>query len=245
MDINIALCDDDISFIQEMDTLLQPYIFNNENRIHFDTYHKAEDLINAIASEHKYNILLLDVEITDYNGIELAKIITQYQEAEPYIVFISNYPEYMLDSFSVHPYQYLQKPIDKTMLYTTIDEITEKEKKRHLYITLLETENNKQIPVDIMEILSIETDNAKLQTLNFHLSNRTITTKGIISDWATKLKDYPFIICYKGILVNVYYIHFIENKKIVLRNGKQLPISRKYMNQIKTEMANVIHTYLI
>lgn len=245
MNINIALCDDDISFIQEMDTLLQPYIFNSENKIHLDKYYKAEDLINALASGYEYNIFLLDVEIADYNGIDVAKIIAKYNENEPYIIFISNYPEYMQDSFSVHPYQYLQKPIEKTILYTVLDELAEKEKKRRLYITILKTESSEQVPVDIMEILFIETINAKLQKLKFHFFNRTIIAKGTISDWTTKLNDYPFLICYKGILVNVYHIHFIKDNKIVLRNGEELPISRKYMNQIKNEMVNVINTYII
>lgn len=245
MDINFALCDDDISFIQEMDTLLQPYIFNSKNTIHLDKYYKAEDLINSLAFGHKYNILLLDVEIADYNGIEVAKNITRYYETEPYIIFISNYPEYMQDSFSVHPYQYLQKPIEKTKLYTVLDEIAEKEKKRHVYITILQTENSEQVPIDIMEILFIETINAKSHKLKFHFFNRAIVVKGTISDWTAKLNDYPFLICYKGILVNVYHIHFIKDNKIVLKNGEKLPISRKYLNHIKNEMVNVINTYII
>jgi two-component response regulator len=245
MNINIALCDDDVSFIQEMDTMFLPYIFNSKNEIHLDKYSKVTDLFNALASGTEYNIFFLDVEIADYNGIDVAKKITKNKKTESYFIFISNYPEYMQDSFSVHPYQYFEKPIKKEKLYTVLDEIAEKEKKRHLSITVLETESSEQVPVDVMEILFIETTNARLQKLRFHLINRVVTVKGTISDWITKLNAYPFLICYKGILVNVYHIHLIKDNKIVLSNGEALPISRKYVNQIKNEMVNVISTYKI
>lgn len=245
MTINIALCDDDISFLQEMNTLLQPYIFNSNNIIQFDQYCKAEDLIHALNNGKEYTIFLLDVEIADYNGIDVARIITEKQDKDVYIIFISNYPKYMQDSFSVHPYQYFQKPLDKAKLYAVLDEIAKREEKRHLYITILDTENNEQVPVDIMEILFIETINAKSQRLEFHFFNNIITVRGTISDWTTKLKDYPFLICYKGILVNVYQIHMIKGNTIVLRNGEKLPISRKYLTRIKAEMVNVINTYII
>lgn len=245
MDINIALCDDDSLFIQETEKMLYTYIFNSRHEINLSKFQSASDLLKTVKSGKIYDIYLLDIEIADYNGIDAAKIITENSNSEPYIVFISNYPEYMQDSFSVHPYQYFQKPVEDSMLYRLLDEIITYKEKHLLSITVLETEKGVDIPVNIMDILCIETKNAKARKLKFHFFDKSLTARGIISDWKDMLTDYPFFPCYKGILINVYHIHFIKGNTIVLKNGEELPISRKYITRIKNEMINVINTYII
>lgn len=245
MDINIALCDDDIEFLKWMSDILIPYIYNSRHEIHLDPFSTANDLLFAIQAGKEYHIFFLDVEIADHNGIDLATAATRDRSLEPYVVFISNYPEYMKDSFSVHPYQYLQKPLNKDAIYSLLDEIIRKEEEKYISLTVIDSEDNEQIPVSIMDILYIETSDARLHKLTFHLYSRKIVTRGILTDWREKLSDYPFFLCYKGILVNVYHIHYINSGKAVFRNGEKVPVSRKYLAQIKNEMVNAINTYLI
>lgn len=245
MNINIALCDDDPVFVQETEQLLLPYIFNSRHEIHLDKFLNGDDLIRHLISGVTYDIYLLDIEIADANGIDVAREINKTTDKEPYIIFISNYPEYMQDSFAVHPYYYLQKPIEQSVITSIFDEIIGKEEKRYLSITILDTEGFEEIPINIMNILCIETTDAKLKRLKFHFFEKSIIVRGTISEWTAKLNDYPFFLCYKGILVNVYHIHYIKDTRVVLKNGEDFPISRKYINQIKNEMVNVINTYII
>ena len=103
MDINIAICDDDTDFLKSMKSILVPYIWGSRHEIHLDLYSAAGDLISAMRSGKEYRIFFLDVEIADHNGIDLARDAIDRLSFDPYVIFISNYPEYMKDSFSVHP----------------------------------------------------------------------------------------------------------------------------------------------
>jgi len=245
MNINIAVCDDDIDFLKSMNDILVPYMYNSRHEIHLDQYSTAADLISAVLSDKEYHIFFLDVEISDHNGIDLARDAIDGLSFDPYVIFISNYPDYMKDSFSVHPYQYLQKPVIKYDVYMLLDEIIDKEEKKYISLTVLNSEENEQIPVNIMDILFIETSDARQQKLTFHLYSRKIVARGILTAWEGRLADYPFFQCYKGILVNVYHVHYINSGKAVLRNGEEVPVSRKYLAEIKSEMVNAINTYLI
>lgn len=243
--MNIALCDDDEEFTGEMEAMLSPYIFRKEREIHLEKYTDAELLINDVKSGRSFDVYMLDVEIASVNGIDAAKEIIKAAQSDPYIIFISNYPQYMQNSFAVHPYQYIQKPVNQIKLYTVLDEILEKEKKHRLDMTLLDTGDDVQIPVNIMDIMWIETVNARRHTVKFHFFDRSVSARGTISEWEESLRDYPFFQCYRGILVNIYNVHYIQGSEVLMKNGDKIPVSRKNINRMKSSMVNVVNTYVL
>ena len=56
-------------------------------------------------------MVLLDMEMPDMNGIEIAEKIRELVSREVLITFLTSYPEYMQKSFGVQAFQYLLKPI--------------------------------------------------------------------------------------------------------------------------------------
>ena len=80
----------------------------------------------ALAQKHKPNLALLDIELSpgDLNGLTVAKSIFS-NDQDCFIVFITGYTKYALQSFSVHPYDYIVKPINKAKLKSLVIEIAE------------------------------------------------------------------------------------------------------------------------
>jgi len=69
----------------------------------------------SLARQHKPNIALLDIELApteELNGIQVAKTIYAFNP-EIYFVFITGYSQYAIESFAVHPYDYILKPVNK------------------------------------------------------------------------------------------------------------------------------------
>jgi two-component system LytT family response regulator len=72
-----------------------------------------------LAGNSKPDIVFLDIELApgdSLNGIEVAKAIYQISPGTTF-VFITGYSKYAIESFAVHPYDYVLKPIkiDKVM----------------------------------------------------------------------------------------------------------------------------------
>ncbi len=90
----------------------------------------AEEAI-SLARKHKPNLALLDIELSpgDLNGLTVAKSIFS-NDQNCLIVFITGYAKYALQSFSVHPYDYIVKPINKAKLKTLVMEIAQKSNKQ-------------------------------------------------------------------------------------------------------------------
>ncbi|MDD4171760.1 MAG: LytTR family DNA-binding domain-containing protein [Syntrophomonas sp.] len=87
----------------------------------------SQDAIET-AQKHLPDIALLDIELKakdTINGIQTAKMIASVSPATV-LVFVTGYGKYAPNSFVVHPYDYLLKPIRKDKLTDIITELSVK-----------------------------------------------------------------------------------------------------------------------
>ena len=75
-----------------------------------------------LVKEQKPDLALLDIELPDMKGIELAEKINELNP-DLYIVFITAYKEYSLEAYGLYAYDYILKPIDEERLKNTIRRI--------------------------------------------------------------------------------------------------------------------------
>ncbi|MFA7215879.1 MAG: LytTR family DNA-binding domain-containing protein, partial [Bacillota bacterium] len=81
-----------------------------------------------MAKEHLPDIALLDIELDikeGINGIDVAMMI-QKITPQTHFVFITGYAKYALDSFSVHPYDYILKPVKTERVMEVISTLATK-----------------------------------------------------------------------------------------------------------------------
>ena len=106
-----AICDDNITEINILTNYLKQYEIEYDIEFKTDLYSSADALIEKYISVGMYDLLFLDVEMPGKNGLDAASIIRQRGDRDVRIIFVSNYPEYMQDSFNVQAFHYLSKPL--------------------------------------------------------------------------------------------------------------------------------------
>lgn len=81
----------------------------------------------ALARRHRPGCVLLDIDLSpgDADGLTVAKSIFS-ENPDCFLVFITGYAKYALQSFAVHPYDYIVKPVNKARLRTLLAEIAVK-----------------------------------------------------------------------------------------------------------------------
>ncbi|TQR10149.1 response regulator [Psychrobacillus soli] len=76
---------------------------------------------------HKPDILFLDIEMKEMNGIKFAEKI-DVTASQTDIIFVTAYDEYALEAFNVQALDYILKPIEKSRLEKTVRRISQRRK---------------------------------------------------------------------------------------------------------------------
>ena len=105
----IAICDDDSKITSRLESGIREIFKNLKDDVDVSVFFYGTDLIDTIKKEKiHYDILLLDVDMPNISGLEVAKILRETNE-DIIIIFISSYEKYVFDSFEYNPFRYIRK----------------------------------------------------------------------------------------------------------------------------------------
>lgn len=235
MTLNIAICDDEKTDIESLKKNILQYNIETDNNIIVSSFLSAKELLSNYDS-HPYDVVLLDIEMPCINGMELGKQLREMDD-NLFIVFTTSYPEYMQDSFEVQPFQFLTKPIDHNDVCKLFNDIIKKINRSSKSIVIIDSENEKQF-VSINDILFISSMKERKSYIRYQLFDRELISKDTLSEIEHQLAPRGFVSPSRGFLINVIQIQAMNSTSIILKNGSEIPISRrrsKELQQIYTQ----------
>src|SRR5699024_356062 len=98
-------------------------------------YPSAESFLFHYAEDKSVQILLLDVEMGQMDGVTMARALRRDNDAVQ-IVFITGYSDYIADGYEVEALHYLMKPVDEAKLDEVLDRAADKLRKNERTLTL-------------------------------------------------------------------------------------------------------------
>ncbi|MDI3481955.1 MAG: hypothetical protein PWQ97_1610 [Tepidanaerobacteraceae bacterium] len=117
---SVLICEDDKNALGMFCKLLEANPLIDEI-YRASTGHEAVSIIK----EKSPDILILDIDLPDMDGIQVAKIACELRP-EVAIAFVTGYPDFAAESFIVHPYDYIIKPIDVERFQDTVNKMAVK-----------------------------------------------------------------------------------------------------------------------
>lgn len=180
----------------------------------------------------QYQIIFLDINMKQMDGIETAKNVRAYTE-ESFVVFVTAYIDYSLEGYQVGASRYILKNNlnFREQIYECMDAITKK-MKRFLTRKIFRFQEGEKI-IRIENILYIE---SKLHKLEFNILEHglaTYTMYGTLNELENELEEYPFLRIHQSFLVNLKYIKCVTGYKVVLSNGQELTVPRARYKTVK------------
>ena len=238
MFLNIAICDDDPKVIEQLKSYVEDYEIAFDHDFRVDVFQDGTTLLD---SDHlsEYNILFLDIEMPILTGIDAARIIRNAIAPVAKIIFISNYPEYMQSSFSVHPYHYLRKPISGEIISSVLTSAIQDIEKATVFVPITLPDLSIKT-ININNIIYIESGDSRKRLVIIHSIDSVFEAKGILTEYETRFHGKQFLRCHKSILVNLFHIHYIHQQKIILDTGDTIPIGRAYITEIRNILSKTI-----
>lgn len=171
---------------------------------------------------YQYDILFLDIEVGEKNGIEIGmKVREKYPNL--IIVITSNYKKYLLDGYKIKANRYLLKPISEQQFNLDLKEVIKEYLEKNISIY---DEKISKVRIRMQNILYVEfIDKRSWLILT---TGKKLSTPYPLHYWADQLCKYSFAKCYKSIIVNCNYVDDIDKNDLILTTSEKIPVSRNY-----------------
>lgn len=235
--LRIAICDDEQSSVEELYLKIQNAA---DELLESAEIHRFTSGSDILKSQIKFNLIFLDIEMPETDGIETAEKIRSF-DSQVQIVYVTNYRDFMKKAYSVHAFDYIQKPADSILIKKVIEDylkILNPAKSEILKFNSLMSEN---IYIAADEIVYISCG-AKKRTIIVITENSEYICKGKITEIYKTLDSMDFFMPHRSHIINLSFVRsFKRNEKIIMINGDEIPLSKGNSADFEKQLARKMH----
>ena len=203
------------------------------------------EAVKAI-SEHKPDLVFLDVQMPKLNGFEVLELI----DREVAVIFVTAYDQYAMKAFDAHAVDYLLKPFaldrfEKALVRARqrlgekmppAAELSREARPPQQYLQRIVVKDGPR--VHIIPIEALDYAEAQDDYVSLHSQRKSYLKQQTISSLEAALDPERFVRIHRSIIVNLERVAKIEpyakdSRVAVLSDGTQLPVSRAGYDRLK------------
>lgn len=226
--MRIAVCDDEKFYREKITALLQKYLSGHQLDSVIDIFCSGEEFLSQSSNAVKYDIVFMDINMEQTDGIETAMRIRAFQ-SNTYIVFVTAFIKYALDGYKVNAVRYIMKDTLDAAISECMGAILQKMQLRQISFSFIEGE--KKLYTDNLLYVESKKHKSVFYYQEEHLTKYQIYEK--LDDIEKVLNGAGFLRLHKSYLVNMRHIRKISNYIAELSTGEELPIPRIRYQAVK------------
>lgn len=228
--MNIAVVDDDDNERADTVRIIKEYAMSRNLVFKIDIY-KSSVKFTGNYSKGKYNIIFSDIQMNDMDGFVVGQFVRSIPDYDTKIIYVTNYPEFMVRSFDVMATQFFSKPLDFNTFAEKMDIVMQSIGEEHIaYVKINDA------LINTADIRSIETSKSLTNNGNIVANladNKQIKLHGRMKEYMDKCRG--FIAISRSVLINVKHIAIIRGNEVIMDNGTSYSISRGKSQKIRAE----------
>lgn len=230
--VKIAICDDEERAVSLHEKIVKSSLQQCSIGCEITNYTRSSSLLYDITDDHFFfDLILLDIEMPEMNGMEIVKRI---QAALPYIkiIFVTSHTKYAIDAFELSIFRYVPKNNLENKLAAAITDAVRLIELEDGQEYIIQTANRLE-KIPLKDIFYIQRDGK-----NACIVSRTGTSKvrKSLQQVYAELNTPEFIFIDRGYIVNIIQIMKISGGMAVLKNGEYLPVSRSHLQDVKQQI---------
>ena len=221
--MRIAICDDQEECLEQALFAIKKCLLGVDARV--DLFKRGSLFLRAFMGR-PYDLVFLDIEMPETDGITLAKKLRKLSKDVP-IIFLTSHIEYALEGYEVNALRYLTKPVDPTKLRNVLSVVVERIRQQR--ILWIKTDMGEQ-KLLVKDILFME---AKNQNVLIYTATDAYCVRYNLTDYEKELAQDGFFRIHRGYLVSLAHIKSVGKCEIALDNTTTLPVSRSKEKELK------------
>ena len=202
-----------------------------------DTINIIQSPLEAIThlQENKYDIVFLDVEMPEMNGVEFLQKVNLPRSTS--VIFSTAYSEYAVDAFKANATHYIMKPVQENELVLAVRKVIEKRTQQSVLTDTISVFDGTEYSIlNQKDILYLKADGSYTQ---FVLHDREVLASKRLGYFEDKLNANQFVRCHNSYLVNTMNVDKVGKQKspyIVMKNGETIPISSSKRGELESRL---------
>ncbi|MGN0005544.1 MAG: LytR/AlgR family response regulator transcription factor [Candidatus Gastranaerophilaceae bacterium] len=237
--MNIAICDDDREYIKNIENYVNLYFENKSIDFKCSKFENGE---NLLSSNQDFDILFLDIELGDSNGIEIAKEM-QARDKHTVILIVTSYHQYLDDAMDINVTRYIDKPVSQNRIFSALDKALSVINESVITFT---TKDHHIARLRCSDIVYVE---AKFKGVYIYTKNGDYRIKEPIKQLRSMLSGSCFAVPHNSYIVNLNYITDFKrdeitladpyaNIKISIATRKQAEFKRRFLDFVGEDILN-------
>ncbi len=234
--MEIAICDDEKQVCEWLKNKIQK---RYPNAVIY-CYQTGQELIEYDWTTYP-DILFLDIQMPQINGIELAQSLRK-KGWKTSIIFVTAYTDYVFDAFDVRAFHYLVKPVLEEKLDVVLDSAIKQVESFHIVDNNTMQQGEKvivvksggvYISIKSAEIMYAEVFNRKVIV---HTTSECIEYYGKLRELESSL-GIDFYRPHRAYLVHFKYVTKYDNRVIYIGKEQVMMAKQNYAGFVKEYMA--------
>lgn len=218
MNLKIAICDDSVKDGAFVAAILKDWAADRQTEAHIEVFPSAESFLFRYAEDKAWDILLLDIEMGEMDGVTMAKMVRRSNEAVQ-IVFITGYSDYIAEGYDVAALHYLMKPVNQDKLRSVLDRAAEKLRQNEHCLNLELGGEMVRLPFYEIRYLDVQLNYVTVHAKGEYRVKRTL------GEFEREL-DEGFFRVGRSLIVNLKFIQRVTKSDVYLSDGTVLPLPR-------------------
>lgn len=224
--MRIAIIDDQKTDREHLSKMVKNSLTDSGfSSCHIEEYENGQNFLTHFEKD-KYDLVFLDIYMDGINGIETAVQIRK-TDTHVRVIFISVSNDFASESYAVHADYYLLKPYRQADLMRVIERLQLRSPEQTETVTL---PNGQEISTQSIIYTSFSGHYVTIHQTGDHLFKLRCTQK----EFEEKLLLCDdFVLCTKGMTVNLNKVSRLEANRFIMNNGDYVPVSRRKYPLVK------------
>lgn len=226
----IYICEDQREEASALQTCLEEVSAELFGGCSTKAFSTGEALIRAVESGACPALVVLDIYVAGMSGIETGRRLRALQPDLP-LAFLTVSREFAVDAFELNALHYIVKPVTPDKVRALLQRLPPPPEQTARMLELPYYGKTARFPLnDISKIIS------KSRGVEVHVPGRSAAWLPCQFQRAAELlaQEPDFLLLSRGCMVNLSHVQGIDYDVCYLKNGEQLPVSRRERSAVET-----------
>lgn len=219
MNVKTLIIDDSCHDLKIIQDVFQSIMSDS----HCDCVTKIPDNIEKL----HYDIYILDIDMPEMNGFELARKITS-NNAEAVIMFCTNHNELVFQSFQFHTFYFIRKDSIHSDMLEALHKYQNECRQQNKFYVLSSNHQMLKVSYKMIVFFEVSGNELTIKTVKQEYHERK-TMKELLNE----IPGSMFFQISRSMLINLAFIRSISKDHVILQDGRKLEVVHSRIKELK------------